>query len=78
MVPLADIFNHKAAIVQLSDEYAIEPACFDEGDTDEEASEEDEPEGSGKREGPPLSGCYCDQQPKHTSNQGCGNGNALR
>ncbi len=39
LVPLADIFNHKAAIVQLSDEYAIEPICFEGGD--ESASEDD-------------------------------------
>ena len=32
LVPLADIFNHKAAIVPLSDEYAIEPICFEGGD----------------------------------------------
>lgn len=32
MVPLADIFNHKAAIVQLSDDYAIEPTCYEGSD----------------------------------------------
>jgi hypothetical protein len=30
MVPFADIFNHKAAIVKLSDEYVIEPECYEE------------------------------------------------
>lgn len=37
MVPMADIFNHKAAIVQLSDEYAIEPICFERDHSDEES-----------------------------------------
>ena len=32
LVPLADIFNHKAAIVQLSGDYAIEPVCFEGGE----------------------------------------------
>ena len=39
LVPLADILNHKAAIVWLSDEYAIEPVCFE--DTYESGSEDD-------------------------------------
>ena len=38
LVPLADIFNHKAAIVQLSDEYMIEPVCFEDG---KESSDDD-------------------------------------
>ena len=43
LVPLADIFNHKAAIVQLSGEYAIEPVCFEGGkeSSDEDASSAD-------------------------------------
>lgn len=36
MVPLADIFNHKAAIVQLSDEYIIEPTCYEQNDSSED------------------------------------------
>ena len=40
LVPLADIFNHKAAIVQLSDEYAIEPICFEGGDESSGCSDE--------------------------------------
>ena len=40
MVPLADIFNHKAAIVQLSDEYAIEPICFEGGEESSGCSDE--------------------------------------
>ena len=40
LVPLADIFNHKAAIVQLSDEYAIEPICFEGGDESSGSSDE--------------------------------------
>ena len=40
LVPLADIFNHKAAIVQLSDEYMIEPICFEDSKelSDDDAS----------------------------------------
>ena len=43
LVPLADIFNHKAAIVQLSDEYMIEPVCFEGGkeSSDDDASSAD-------------------------------------
>ena len=43
LVPLADIFNHKAAIVQLSGEYAIEPVCFEGGkdSSDDDASSTD-------------------------------------
>ena len=51
LVPLADIFNHKAAIVWLSDEYAIEPVCFE--DTYESGSEDEAAaacEGNGCRE----------------------------
>lgn len=40
LVPLADIFNHKAAIVQLSHEYAIEPICFEGGDESSGCSDE--------------------------------------
>ncbi|KAK9848107.1 hypothetical protein WJX84_003506 [Apatococcus fuscideae] len=32
LVPVADIFNHKAAVVELSSDYAIEPVCFGDGD----------------------------------------------
>ncbi|BDA50036.1 probable N-lysine methyltransferase SETD6 at N-terminal half [Coccomyxa sp. Obi] len=38
MVPLADIFNHKAAIVQLSDDYVIEPNCFAEDSSEDGSS----------------------------------------
>ncbi len=38
MVPLADIFNHKAAIVQLSDDYIIEPNCFAEDSSEDGSS----------------------------------------
>ena len=43
LVPLADIFNHKAAIVQLSGEYMIEPVCFEGGkeSSDDDASSAD-------------------------------------
>ncbi len=39
LVPVADIFNHKAAIVELSSDYVIEPVCF--GDSDEGSSDND-------------------------------------
>ncbi len=38
MVPLADIFNHKAAIVQLSDDYVVEPNCYEQDDSSEDGS----------------------------------------
>ena len=38
LVPVADIFNHKAAVVELSSDYAIEPVCF--GDDSGSGSEE--------------------------------------
>ena len=38
MVPVADIFNHKAAVIELSGDYVIEPACF--GDEDDSGSED--------------------------------------
>ena len=38
LVPLADIFNHKAAIIQLSDEYMIDSVCFEGG---KESSDDD-------------------------------------
>ena len=43
LVPLADVFNHKTAIVQLSGEYAIEPVCFEGGkdSSDDDASSTD-------------------------------------
>ena len=40
MVPLADIFNHKAALVKLSDDYQLERACLeDESSSDASDSE---------------------------------------
>ena len=52
LVPLADVFNHKAAVVSLSGDYQIQPACFgDEGDggSDSGAADSD-------TEGPPQPG----------------------
>ena len=40
MVPLADIFNHKAAIVQLHGDLEIEPICFADS-VSEEGSEQE-------------------------------------
>lgn len=37
MVPLADLFNHKAALVQLASDYSVEGAyCEGQPDSDEE------------------------------------------
>ena len=38
LVPLADIFNHKAAVVALSGEYQIQPACFGDDGGDEDSA----------------------------------------
>ena len=38
MVPLADIFNHKAAVVALAGNYQIEPNCFGDDDSSDSAS----------------------------------------
>ena len=45
LVPFADVFNHKAAIVSLSGDYALEGAClaedgFEGNSSDKEPSEE--------------------------------------
>lgn len=47
-MPVADIFNHKAAVVELSSEYAIEPVCFG----DEAGSGSEEGDSSASEEGP--------------------------
>ena len=45
MVPFADAFNHKHALVQLSEDYVVEPVCYDDDSTsssiDEHASHSD-------------------------------------
>lgn len=46
MVPLADIFNHKAAIVQLSDDYVIEPTCYECSDSGSDSGTDGEYLGS--------------------------------
>ncbi len=51
LVPVADIFNHKAAAVELSGEYAIEPVCFgdeDENDSDSNISDSEDAEDGGE------------------------------
>ena len=32
MVPFADAFNHKSALVKLTGHYAVEPVCFEDND----------------------------------------------
>ncbi len=45
MVPFADLFNHKAAVVQLGGGYFVEDVCFENQDSSsEEEHEEDEEE----------------------------------
>lgn len=42
MVPLADLFNHKAAVVQLGGAYTVEDICFEdmsESDQEENGAE---------------------------------------
>lgn len=48
MVPFADLFNHKAAVVQLGSGYFVEDVCFEgqgssesEGDRSDDDAEED-------------------------------------
>lgn len=57
LVPLADIFNHKAAVVALSGDYQIQPACFgnDEGDEDSASGAADS---DSDTEGPSQPGRY--------------------
>ncbi|DBA97673.1 TPA: hypothetical protein ACH3X3_012565 [Trebouxia sp. C0006] len=46
MVPFADLFNHKAAVVQLGGGYFVEDVCFEDQDSSsQEEEEEDEEEG---------------------------------
>ena len=49
MMPLADVFNHKAAKVQLSGEYALDPMCLaaDSSDSSESEGEQSEEEDDG-------------------------------
>ena len=39
LVPLADIFNHKAAVVSLAGDYQIDPNCFGEDSASHSGSE---------------------------------------
>lgn len=44
MVPIADLFNHKAAVVALSDEYQIEKSSDDEAGTESDGDDDDNDE----------------------------------
>ena len=54
MVPFADLFNHKAAVVQLGGGYMVEDVCFDDesgseqgsGDSDTPERDSDQPNDS--------------------------------
>lgn len=54
MVPFADLFNHKAAVVQLGGGYMVEDVCFDDesgseqnhSDSDAAEGESDQPDDS--------------------------------
>ena len=43
MVPLADIFNHKAALVKLSDDYQLERACLEDESSSEASDSKGQP-----------------------------------
>lgn len=47
MVPVADMFNHKAAVVALSDGYQIEKSSDDESDTEHDSNELNEMDDQG-------------------------------
>ena len=42
MVPFADLFNHKAAVVQLGGGYFVEDVCFEDQDSSSEEAEDKE------------------------------------
>lgn len=42
MVPFADLFNHKAAVVQLGGGYFVEDVCFEDQDSSSEEEDEEE------------------------------------
>ena len=42
MVPFADLFNHKAAVVQLGGGYFVEDVCFEDQDSSSEEEEDEE------------------------------------
>ena len=42
MVPFADLFNHKAAVVQLGGGYFVEDVCFEDQDSLSEEKDEEE------------------------------------
>ena len=44
MMPLADVFNHKAAKVQLSGDYALDPMCLAADSSDDSESGGEQPE----------------------------------
>ena len=44
MVPFADLFNHKAAVVQLAGGYFVEEVCLEGQPSSEEEEEEKESE----------------------------------
>ncbi|DBA79474.1 TPA: hypothetical protein ACH3X2_007744 [Trebouxia sp. C0005] len=47
MVPFADLFNHKAAVVQLGGDYFVENVCFE----DQDSSSQEEEEGNNEEVG---------------------------
>ena len=42
MVPFADLFNHKAAVVQLGGGYFVEDVCFEDQHSSSQEEEEEE------------------------------------
>ena len=50
MVPFADLFNHKAAVVQLGGGYFVEDVCFEDQDSSSEEEEEEDVEAEDEEE----------------------------
>jgi len=44
MVPFADLFNHKAAVVQLGGGYFVEDVCFEDQDSSSEEEQQEDVE----------------------------------
>lgn len=65
MVPLADIFNHKASIVALSDEYGIEGHGGDESSMSEEDCDADEEEKSAEENGAKIATTLDSENPNN-------------
>ena len=50
MVPFADLFNHKAAVVQLGGGYFVEDVCFEDQESSSEEEQEEDVEAEDEEE----------------------------